>query len=87
MYILVYKHPYSPKIVLNSKVTVKQAYSMQYCGRVPLIVIGIDSLTTNNVHCCQIPYILLRTDFSKIFNNGGCLECSLPYDCTGHTDP
>ena len=40
-------------IVLNCKLKVKQVLHKQDCDKVPLIVIFIDSLTTNGIHIVQ----------------------------------
>ena len=48
------------KIVLNCKLIVKQAVNKQYCDKVPLIVICIDSITTNSAHTVNNVILLYR---------------------------
>ena len=38
------------KIVLNCKLTVKEAVNKHICDKVPLIVICIDSVTSKTIH-------------------------------------
>ena len=62
------------KIVSNCNFKVKQALDKQDFDKVPLILICIDSLTTNGVHTvkwCNISVYSTVHSFSNIFFNNG----------------